>query len=131
HHLVDVPRALAEIARVVADGGCYITEFANKRHVKAILRYILRRQSENPFSLPPHEFVELNLDFHPRWMEQELARVGLRVEARRAVSHFRVGWLKRHVPLRLLVAADRALQRVGGLWPWTPSVFVRAHKGRQ
>ncbi len=128
HHLVDVPRAFAEVVRILSDGGCYITEFASKRHLKAIVRYALRRQHENPFALPPHEFVKLNFDFHPRWMERALWQAGLQVEARRAVSHFRVGLLKRTAPFGLLVAADRALQRVGALWPWTPSVFVKARK---
>jgi ubiquinone/menaquinone biosynthesis C-methylase UbiE len=130
HHLVDVPRAFAEVARVVTAGGCYITEFASKRHLKAIVRYALRMQSEDPFSTAPHEFVLLNFDFHPGWMEQMLRQVGLTVDARRAVSHFRVGLLKRTVPVALLVGVDRALQRIGGLWPWTPSVFVRARKNR-
>ncbi|MBI5877922.1 MAG: class I SAM-dependent methyltransferase [Chloroflexi bacterium] len=128
HHLVDVPRALVEIARIIAPGGAYVTEFASKRHLKSIFRWLLRRQQENPFSPEPHEFVALNFDFHPRWMEQQMARAGFAIDARRAVSHFRVGLLKRFVPLRLLVAADRALQRVGGWWPWTPSLFVCAHK---
>jgi SAM-dependent methyltransferase len=128
HHLVDVPRAFAEIARVIAPGGYYVTEYASKRNLKAILRYLFRRQSENPFSLAPHEFVKLNIDFHPRWIDQSLRGVGLRVQAMRAVSHFRLGVLKRSIPLNLLVAADSALQVVGGWWPWTPSVFVRARK---
>jgi len=128
HHLVDVPRALSEIARVAEPGGSYITEFASKRHIKSIVRWVLRRQSENPFSPEPHEFVKLNFDFHPRWMEQQLTKAGLTVDARRAVSHFRVGFLKRSVPLKLLVFADHALQVVGVLWPWTPSIFVRARK---
>ena len=130
HHLVDVPRAFAEIARVVTAGGCYITEFASKRHLKAIVRHALRLQREDPFSMAPHEFVLLNFDFHPRWMEQMLRQVGLSVDARRAVSHFRVGLLKRTVPVALLVGADRALQRIGGIWPWTPSIFIRARKSR-
>lgn len=128
HHLVDVPRAFTEIARILVAGGSYLTEFASKRHLKAILRYLCGRQQENPFSLAPHEFVKLNFDFHPRWLEQQLRAVGLPVETRRAVSHFRLGWLKRRVPLNWLIAADRALQRVGAFWTWTPSVFVRARK---
>jgi len=128
HHLVDVPKALREITRVLKDGGAYITEYASKRHLKAMLRYALRRQQESPFSERPHEFARLNFDFHPRWMERQLRRAGLRVEARRAVSHFRVGALKRSVPTPVLVRADQALQRLGGLWPWTPSIFVRTRK---
>ena len=128
HHLVDVPLAFTEIARVVAAGGTYITEFASKRHLKAIARHALGMQHENPFAADPHEFAALNFDFHPRWMEAQLRKVGLVVDARRAVSHFRVGLLKRTVPVGVLVGADRALQRIGGWWPWTPSIFVRARK---
>ncbi len=128
HHLVDVSKALREVARVLTRDGHYLTEFASKRHIKAILRYLLRRQSENPFSSRPHEFVRLNFDFHPRWMESELRQAGFQVQARRAVSHFRWALLKKIVPLSLLVAADRALQRVGAWWPWTPSVFVQSQK---
>ena len=128
HHLVDVPRALGEITRVLRGGGYYITEYASKRNLKAMLRYALRRQRESPFSERPHEFVRLNFDFHPRWIERQLRRAGLHVEARRAVSHFRVSALKRSVPTPVLVRCDHALQRVGGLWPWTPSIFIRARK---
>jgi len=85
----------------------------------------------------PHEFVALNFDFHPRWLEQQLTNVGLQIVARRAVSHFRVGWLKRYLPLGALVAADRALQRVGALWPpgsyalaAAATVVVEAMSGR-
>ncbi|MBI1800465.1 MAG: methyltransferase domain-containing protein [Chloroflexi bacterium] len=136
HHLVDVPAAFAEIARVLSRGGTYVTEFASKRHLKAIARYLLNRQPPitvgsqraNPFSPDPYEFAALNFDFHPRWIERALQQAGLKVEARRAVSHFRVTSLKRLVPLGLLVAADRALQRAGAVWPWTPSLFIRARK---
>ncbi len=128
HHLVDVPRAFVEIARVLTQAGYYITEYASKRNLKAILRYALRRQTENPFSLAPHEFVKLNIDFHPRWIDQSLRAAGLRVQTVRALSHFRLGVLKRRVPLGILVGADSVLQVVGGIWPWTPSVFVRARK---
>ncbi|MCA1554211.1 MAG: hypothetical protein LC737_07525, partial [Chloroflexi bacterium] len=102
----------------------------SKRNLKAMLRYALRKQDENPFSQSPHEFVRLNFDFHPRWIQRQLQRAGFEVEARRAVSHFRVNSLKRAVPTPVLVNADRALQRVGGIWPWTPSIFLRARKAR-
>jgi SAM-dependent methyltransferase len=42
HHVADIPRAFAEIARIVRPRGAYITDFANKRHLKAIIRHWLR-----------------------------------------------------------------------------------------
>src|SRR5512136_2946307 len=34
HHVADIPRAFSEVARVVRPHGTYLTEFANKRHIK-------------------------------------------------------------------------------------------------
>jgi len=126
HHAADGPAVLRGVARVLAPAGVFVLEFANKRHLKAVLRYLLRLQSWSPFTLEPVEFVELNFDFHPAWVRRHLTEAGLRIERVRAVSFFRIGFLKRTVPTGLLVALDRFLQSVGGVWPLTPSVFLRA-----
>ena len=65
HHVEAVPEAIREVARVLAPGGSYVLEFANKRNLKGIARWVLRRQAENPFDHRPHEFVPLNWNFHP------------------------------------------------------------------
>jgi ubiquinone/menaquinone biosynthesis C-methylase UbiE len=128
HHLEDVPAALGEIAAVLRGGGAYVLEYANKRHLKAVARYLAGQQAWSPFALEPFEFVELNFDFHPAWMEQELKRAGLAVDPELAVSYFRLPLLKRVVPPWALAALDGALQGLGAHWKLTPSVFVRAHK---
>lgn len=130
HHLADIPLALGEIARVARPGGAYVLEYANKRHLKAVLRYLLRRQAHDPFSLEPYEFEELNFDFHPTYMTAALGEAGFRVEARRAVSVFRLGFLKRTIPPRLLAGADGWLQRPLAPLAPSPSVFLRARSTR-
>jgi SAM-dependent methyltransferase len=126
HHLSDVPGALAELQRVVRPQGVAVMEHASKRHLKAIARWMLGRQTWSPFELEPIEFVEMNFDFHPRWMCEQLARVGFRVQAVRTVSHFRIPLLKRLLPPRFLAALDGLAQQTGRWWQLTPSVFVRA-----
>ena len=126
HHAADAPAVLSGVAQILAPGGAFVLEFANKRHLKAILRYLLRRQDWSPFDRKPVEFVELNFDFHPAWIRERLAEVGLRVRGIRTVSHLRIGILKRAIPTGLLVALDRLCQPTGALWQLTPSVFVRA-----
>ncbi len=125
HHAADVPAVLRGVAQILAPGGTFVLEFANKCNLKAILRYLVRRQAWSPFDQSPVEFAKLNFDFHPAWMRARLAEVGLQVRQQRTVSHFRLGLLKRVVPARLLVSLDRRLQPTGPLWQLTPSVFVR------
>jgi SAM-dependent methyltransferase len=127
HHLEDVPAALRRIAAVLRPGGTYVLEYANKRNLKAVARFLLRRQSWSPFAPEPYEFVRLNFDFHPDWMAQELQRAGFVVDAGKAVSHFRYPCAKRVVPARMLAAADGMLQDVGAGWKLSPSIFLRTH----
>jgi len=126
HHVQDIPTAFCEIRRVSAPAGHYILEYANKRHLKAILRYVLRRQQWNPFALEPVEFVKLNYDFHPAWMEARLQETGFAIEKQLTVSHLRHPLVKRLVPPGLLAAVDGSLQWTASLWKLSPSIFVRA-----
>lgn len=124
HHAADVPALFGQLARIAKPGGNYILEFASKRHLKSILRYWVGRQRWSPFQLAPVEFVELNFDFHPRWMRTELAKAGFGPGRMLTVSHYRLPMLKRIVPLELLVQMDSLAQWSGNWWQLTPSVFV-------
>jgi SAM-dependent methyltransferase len=125
HHAADAPALFRELHRVAAPRASYVLEFANKRNLKAILRYWLRRQAWSPFAPEPVEFVELNFDFHPRWIRRELQAAGFEPGRTLTVSHFRLAPLKKLLPTDLLVALDSLAQLSGPLWQLTPSVFVR------
>lgn len=126
HHLVEPRAGLAQVRRALAPNGVFILEFANKRNLKAIARWLLRRQEWNPFRQEPVEFVALNFNFHPQAVRQWLGAAGFREIRRLSVSHFRLGWLKRSLPTRLMLAGESLLQWTGAWFPWTPSVFVEA-----
>lgn len=130
HHVRELQRAFAEIARAIRPGGTYVLEYANKRNLKAILRWLLRRQPDNPFSTDPYEFVPLNFDFHPVYIEKLLAEAGFQLRDRLAVSTFRFAPLKKVVPTWLLVAADNLLQSPMAPLSLSPSIFLRMEDGR-
>jgi len=125
HHLADVPLALQQIRRVLHRHSVAVLEYANKRNLKALLRWWVGRQSWSPLDATPVEFVKLNFDFHPAWMQARLVDAQLRLRQQMAVSHFRWSLLKKYVSVSKLVAADRLLYGVGGRYPLSPSVFVQ------
>ncbi len=134
HHVADIPNAFVEIARAVRPHGTYLTDFANKRHLKALVKYHLglsRAQSRerangmDPYSLEPYEFMKLNFDYHPKYIQENLARVGFEIRNERAVSTFRIGGLKRVVPTALLVSMDGALQQITTPLKIAPSIFYK------
>lgn len=131
HHMTDAPKALRQVGNVLMPNGAFILEFANKLNLKAILRYLLGRQSWSPFTLEPVEFVKLNYDFHPKAVQNWLKELGFSIERILTLSHFRIGLLKRIVPTGILVFFDSIFQWTGAWWQLTPSVFVKAVGGNQ
>ncbi len=125
HHMQDAPAALKAIREVMVKDGTFLLEFANKQNLKAIARWLLRRQDWNPFNPEPVEFVELNYDFHPQYIRETLDEAGFTAGRTLTVSHFRIALLKRLLPTGLLTAMDSAAQLTGSLWQLTPSVFIR------
>jgi hypothetical protein len=126
HHQSDVPTALQAIRSILRPRATFVLEYANKRHLKSIVRYLLRRQEHNPFDYEPWEFVELNYNFHPTYVERNLEEAGFHVERQLCTSHFRIGFLKRIVPARLLATVDSWLQQPTAKLRLTPSIFLRA-----
>jgi SAM-dependent methyltransferase len=126
HHMADTPAVLAQVRGVMRQDAVFVLEFANKLNLKAIARWLARRQDWNPFDREPVEFVELNFDFHPASMQARLREARFSPGRRLTVSHFRVELLKRMVPTGLLAWMDGVAQWTGDLWQLSPSVFVRS-----
>lgn len=127
HHLKELGLAFDSVHRILATAGVYITEFANKRNLKAITRYLLGRAKagENPWSTEPFEFVPLNIDYHPDFVRWQLRQAGFKVDAELAVSFFRIGALKARVPAAILARLDDLLQGPLARLRLTPSIFLR------
>jgi hypothetical protein len=80
---------LRNIRGVLRAGKPLILEYPNKRNLKAIVRWLARRQSWSPFDRQAVEFARLNFDFHPAAVRSWLELAGFRVGRQLTVSHFR------------------------------------------
>jgi len=125
HHLADVSAALGQLERLLHNQSVAVLEYANKRNLKAIFRWLMRRQGWSPFDVEPYEFVDLNFDFHPLWMQQQIIASSLKIEDQLAVSHFRLPLLKNLIDANRLAQLDESLFQIGGRNPVSPSVFLK------
>ena len=125
HHSPAPLTTLTSIRATLSPAAVFVLEFANKRNVKAIARYLLRRQTWNPFDKAAIEFVRLNFDFHPAAMRGWLREAGFGTGRTLAVSMLRLNVLKRRLPASALVGIDRLIQPSGAVLPLSPSVFIR------
>jgi ubiquinone/menaquinone biosynthesis C-methylase UbiE len=126
HHMVEPAAALAEVRQTLAPEAVFILEYANKRNLKAILRWALGRQTWNPFDPQAIEFAKMNFDFHPGAVRRWLTMADFRIVRQRAVSYFRLSLIKRWLPRGLMMVMEGLVQPTGELLQLSPSVFVRA-----
>ena len=125
HHMADAPAALQQVRSVLQPGATFILEYANKRNLKAILRYAFRQQSWSPYCTDPIEFAPLNFDFHPWAIRGWLKELDFLEEKTLAVSYLRIELLKRIIPAGVLAGLDSLLQWTGDWRPYSPSVFMK------
>lgn len=124
HHMQDAPAVLKQVRRVLQPAATFILEYANKLNLKAILRYILRKQDWSPFTPEQVEFVALNFDFHPKTVRKWLDEIGFDLQRQLTLSHFRIGIFKRLFPANFLAWLDSLAQLTGDWWQLSPSVFT-------
>ena len=124
HHMQDAPAVLRQVRRVLQPAATFILEYANKLNLKAIARYLLRKQDWSPFTPEQVEFVALNFDFHPKTVRTWLKEEHFDLQRQLTVSHFRIGIFKRLFPASFLAWLDSLAQLTGDWWQLTPSVFT-------
>jgi ubiquinone/menaquinone biosynthesis C-methylase UbiE len=124
HHMADPQAALRQVRATLQKGAVFILEYANKHNLKAISRYMLRKQDWSPFTLESVEFEKLNFDFHPGMVRRWLKETNFNLQDQLAVSYFRLGWLKKTLPLKWLLSLEAWLQPTGKWFQLSPSVFT-------
>lgn len=125
HHLADPLIALKDINSCLIDNAVFILEFANKRNIKSVIRYAIRKQTWNPFDRGQVEFVKLNFDFHPKRVKEILKQAHFIIQKQISVSYLRAGFIKKIIPLSAMRAIETLLQCTLPWSAYSPSIFLR------
>lgn len=126
HHLNYPEKYFDEVARVLKNEGLYFLEFANKRNLKNILKYIIGRMHISPFNLIPSQVGETILNFHPKYIISLLKSRGFTMKELISMSNFRLEFFKKHIGVELLLFFEKLYQRFFSFAAFGPSIFLKS-----
>jgi ubiquinone/menaquinone biosynthesis C-methylase UbiE len=126
HHIKDIPRYFTEVSRVLADKAFLVLEFANKRNLKNIIKYFLRRSGGSPFDGAPFKVGDTILNWHPKTIIGQLANNNLKVIKQVSVSNLRVSFLKRRLKFSTHIFLEKAAQKLFSASFIGPSIFLKS-----
>jgi ubiquinone/menaquinone biosynthesis C-methylase UbiE len=143
HHLEEPSEVIDEIRRILKPDALLILEFANKIHLKSLLKSLLTLRWTYPFSTDPidvsSQYSEgtvkqesgIMKNYHPGHVKNLIVSQETALRRFFAVSFLRVPLLKRILPHSLLIRLEAILQRVFGRVPLTPSVIAEAYSTKE
>lgn len=138
HHIDRPLEYFKEVKRVLSGNAVYIQEFANKAHLKALVRALLRLDlsifNKQPYQQPTKENYEgarkgSNVPFfnyHTAWIKESLKNEGFNIERKYGCSFLRVNILKRIFNTKFLLFLENILQILFSWSNTSPSIFLKS-----
>ncbi len=140
HHIEEQERLFDEINRVMKNNGIFILEYANKLHLKARIKWLLKldfdKFSTQPYQQPTKGHFEGSrdgeeatfLNFHPRNITKLLHNSDFKILKKTNCSFFRIKFLKKLVPFPLLMAFEKFFQKTLSWTNISPSIVLKNQK---
>ena len=128
HHFIQPQDLIKEVSRVLKTNGYFIFEIPNKRNLKQILKFCIKKSKTNPFSEDIYFLNEVFVNFHPKLIKRYLAENGLIIKKSLNTSFFRISLFKKIVPLPVLVMLDAACQKLFSFLNLSPSIYLLCQK---
>jgi Methylase involved in ubiquinone/menaquinone biosynthesis len=125
HHLDNVEKFINEVSRILKPGGYFLLEFANKRNLKNILKFMFGKLKQSPFDSRPLQIGATILDYHPKFIKSLLKQTGFKILRQVSASNYRLGFLKRHINLKVLLFFENIYQNIFSFIDTGPSIFLK------
>ena len=141
HHIERQAEYFTELARILKEDSTYIQEFANKVHIKARLRAILRQDrtllSKDPYQQPSGNLEGAQgtgvsfLNYHPEYIEELMEEKDFEIENKQGCSYLRIPLLKKILGTKILVLLESVLQKLLPQADISPSIFLETELDKE
>lgn len=137
HHLEQPGKAFQEISRILQPRGFLILEFANKFRFKNHLRALISGNlgfftNHLPEDIKTKRGSPPFFNFHPNQIISLLRSNHFKIIKTYSISNFRQPWIKKIIPLQLLLLAEAFFSWLSGFIGvirfFGPSIFILAQK---
>lgn len=135
HHIENPKEYFKELKRVFKNDGKYVQEFANKIHIKARIKAVIKRDREffntNPYKQPTltaSEGTKNNIEgiffnYHPQHIKNLLINEKFLIEKKYGCSYFRSPFFKKIFNDDTLLFFEKIMQRLFSFSNFPPSIF--------
>ena len=127
HHLDDLEKVFMQIKNLLNDDGIFILEIANKVHFKSVVGNLLKCNFKyfniSSVSVATKDVTFLN--HHPKYVEGVLKNLGFTIQDTLSVSNFRHPFIKKAVPIDILLKIEKLMQNIGSKVYFGPSIFYK------
>jgi ubiquinone/menaquinone biosynthesis C-methylase UbiE len=139
HHIENPEGYFKEAKRVLKPTSSYIQEFANKVHIKASIKALLKFNfgffSQETYQQPIGKNLEgskqeeggIFLNYHPKYILQTLNSLGFKTEKVIGCSFLRSPFIKKIFPLETMSFLEKILQSSLSWTRISPSIFLETH----
>ncbi len=137
HHLENPEKAIMEVSKILEPKGYFVLEFANKLHAKSLFQNFCRGNFTYLLDITPEDKRSRKnrnnhtigfYNYHPDVIQDLLKKHKFTIIESRSVSNIRSGFLKKHVPVSILVEFEKLLQKPFAKMNFGPSIFILAQK---
>ena len=81
HHVESVPAFFRQVNGVLLHNGVFVFEYANKKNILEIMRFLFKRPNIGPFDYQPcKRGKNVYYNFHPQYIKDELEKNGFVIE---------------------------------------------------
>ena len=136
HHIEDPKTYLKELKRVMGSGSWYIQEFANKIHIKAVIRSLLKLNFKNlnkePYLQPKitgsegskKDYKHIFYNYHPGYITSIFRKEGFKVKKSHGCSFLRSPFIKKFLGENIMLFLEKIMQNTLSWTNLPPSIFL-------